>query len=158
MPKPVVTGITALGIDHVSVLGGTLKEIAWHKAGIYKVGSLLSAAHSSHKPCATGRRTCLDCRTTRGRDGCSETGGRGEAGVFNLGLPQQLYLILRKASRFSVVERIPEMDEIKLGEAALRNSAGWATLTQTFRTRRISPISKCRAGRGTLPGVLEIPS
>ena len=36
--KPVVTGITALGIDHVSVLGATIKEIAWHKAGIYKVG------------------------------------------------------------------------------------------------------------------------
>lgn len=39
MPKPVVTGITALGIDHVVVLGTTIKEIAWHKAGIYKVGS-----------------------------------------------------------------------------------------------------------------------
>ena len=44
MPRPVATGITALGLDHVSILGTTLKEIAWHKAGIYKVGSLLSAA------------------------------------------------------------------------------------------------------------------
>jgi folylpolyglutamate synthase len=37
VPKPVVTGITALGIDHVAVLGKTLPEIAWQKAGIYKV-------------------------------------------------------------------------------------------------------------------------
>lgn len=37
VPKPVVTGITALGIDHVSVLGKTLKEIAWQKGGIFKV-------------------------------------------------------------------------------------------------------------------------
>lgn len=38
VPKPVVTGITALGIDHVSVLGKTLKEIAWQKGGIFKEG------------------------------------------------------------------------------------------------------------------------
>ncbi|RDX55690.1 FolC bifunctional protein [Lentinus brumalis] len=38
VPKPVVTGITALGIDHVSVLGKTLKDIAWQKAGIFKEG------------------------------------------------------------------------------------------------------------------------
>ncbi|KIY49346.1 FolC bifunctional protein [Fistulina hepatica ATCC 64428] len=38
VPKPVVTGVTALGIDHVSVLGSTLTEIAWQKGGIYKKG------------------------------------------------------------------------------------------------------------------------
>lgn len=37
VPKPVVTGITALGIDHVFVLGKTLPEIAWQKGGIFKV-------------------------------------------------------------------------------------------------------------------------
>ncbi|KAK6380216.1 hypothetical protein LTS17_005405 [Exophiala oligosperma] len=35
---PVVTGITSLGIDHVAVLGSTIGEIAWHKAGIIKPG------------------------------------------------------------------------------------------------------------------------
>ncbi|KAF5363480.1 hypothetical protein D9756_000501 [Leucocoprinus leucothites] len=38
VPKPVVTGITALGIDHVPVLGNTLRDIAWHKGGIFKEG------------------------------------------------------------------------------------------------------------------------
>ncbi|KAJ6598914.1 FolC bifunctional protein [Mycena vulgaris] len=38
VPKPVVTGITALGIDHVNVLGKTLGEIAWQKGGIFKEG------------------------------------------------------------------------------------------------------------------------
>ncbi|KAF9019256.1 FolC bifunctional protein [Hymenopellis radicata] len=38
VPKPIVTGVTALGIDHVTVLGKTLKEIAWQKGGIYKEG------------------------------------------------------------------------------------------------------------------------
>ncbi|KAJ7180253.1 Mur ligase [Mycena crocata] len=36
--KPAVTGITALGIDHVNVLGKTLGEIAWQKGGIFKEG------------------------------------------------------------------------------------------------------------------------
>ncbi|PGH10351.1 folylpolyglutamate synthase [Blastomyces parvus] len=36
--KPVVTGITSLGIDHQSMLGNTIEEIAWHKAGIMKKG------------------------------------------------------------------------------------------------------------------------
>jgi folylpolyglutamate synthase len=38
VPKPVVTGVTALGLDHVAVLGKTLQEIAWQKGGIFKAG------------------------------------------------------------------------------------------------------------------------
>lgn len=34
--QPSVTGITSLGIDHEALLGSTLREIAWHKAGIFK--------------------------------------------------------------------------------------------------------------------------
>ena len=36
--RPVVTVITKLGIDHVGMLGGTIEEIAKHKAGIMKMG------------------------------------------------------------------------------------------------------------------------
>lgn len=35
--RPVVCGVTSLGIDHTSVLGTTIESIAWHKAGIFKV-------------------------------------------------------------------------------------------------------------------------
>ncbi|KAG8968107.1 Folylpolyglutamate synthetase [Tulasnella sp. 419] len=38
VPKPVVTGITSLGLDHTAVLGRTLGEIAWQKGGICKEG------------------------------------------------------------------------------------------------------------------------
>lgn len=37
--KPCVTAITSLGLDHVEVLGRTLKEIAWHKSGVFKKGT-----------------------------------------------------------------------------------------------------------------------
>lgn len=36
--RPVATGISTLGIDHVFVLGPTVETIAWHKAGIMKPG------------------------------------------------------------------------------------------------------------------------
>ncbi|KAL2255917.1 hypothetical protein VTK26DRAFT_2483 [Humicola hyalothermophila] len=36
--RPLATGISTLGIDHVFVLGDTVAKIAWHKAGIMKPG------------------------------------------------------------------------------------------------------------------------
>lgn len=36
--KPVASGISTLGIDHVFALGDTVEKIAWHKAGIMKPG------------------------------------------------------------------------------------------------------------------------
>ncbi|XP_067825912.1 folylpolyglutamate synthase, mitochondrial [Heptranchias perlo] len=36
--RPVVCGVTSLGIDHVSILGETMEKIAWQKGGIFKPG------------------------------------------------------------------------------------------------------------------------
>uniref|UniRef100_A0ABI8ALS2 Folylpolyglutamate synthase n=1 Tax=Felis catus TaxID=9685 RepID=A0ABI8ALS2_FELCA len=36
--KPAVCGISSLGIDHTSILGDTVEEIAWQKGGIFKRG------------------------------------------------------------------------------------------------------------------------
>ncbi|KAK1044654.1 hypothetical protein LTR33_015284 [Friedmanniomyces endolithicus] len=38
LEKPLTTGVTSLGIDHVAMLGDTIESIAWHKAGIFKPG------------------------------------------------------------------------------------------------------------------------
>lgn len=45
--KPLATGITSLGLDHVISLGETIEQIAWHKAGIFKKGV---PAFSVHQP------------------------------------------------------------------------------------------------------------
>lgn len=37
--QPSVTAVTSLGIDHTAVLGESIEEIAWHKAGIFKANS-----------------------------------------------------------------------------------------------------------------------
>ncbi|XP_072287766.1 folylpolyglutamate synthase, mitochondrial isoform X2 [Pyxicephalus adspersus] len=34
--KPIVCGISSLGIDHTSILGETIEKIAWQKGGIFK--------------------------------------------------------------------------------------------------------------------------
>ncbi|KAF2691975.1 bifunctional protein folC [Lentithecium fluviatile CBS 122367] len=44
LAKPTVTAVTSLGIDHTAMLGNTLPEIAWHKAGIFKEGSIAFTA------------------------------------------------------------------------------------------------------------------
>lgn len=38
--RPAVTAITRIGMDHVDNLGRTLRDIAWHKSGIFKAGVL----------------------------------------------------------------------------------------------------------------------
>jgi folylpolyglutamate synthase len=35
---PIVCGITSLGLDHIQILGNTIEQIAWQKAGIFKKG------------------------------------------------------------------------------------------------------------------------
>lgn len=41
---PTVAVITSVGLDHTATLGGTIPEIAWHKAGIIKPGAVAITA------------------------------------------------------------------------------------------------------------------
>lgn len=50
--KPIVSAITSLGIDHTAMLGSTIEEIAWHKAGIMKPGA---KAYTAPQPSAAER-------------------------------------------------------------------------------------------------------
>jgi len=69
VPSPIVTGVTALGIDHVAVLGKTLQEIAWQKGGIYKVLSTLLTGEHIIPDLQPGECPCLFGRTTDRRNG-----------------------------------------------------------------------------------------
>lgn len=42
--EPRVAAVTSIGYDHLTTLGSTLPEIAWHKAGIIKRGSVAVSA------------------------------------------------------------------------------------------------------------------
>ena len=45
--KPIACGMASLGLDHCSMLGNTLEEIAWQKSGIFKVLSILKISFES---------------------------------------------------------------------------------------------------------------
>lgn len=52
VPRPLATGITTLGLDHEAVLGATVEQIAWHKAGIMKPGVPALAVEQPAAPAA----------------------------------------------------------------------------------------------------------
>jgi len=119
VPKPVVTGVTALGLDHVSVLGKTIEEIAWQKAGIYKVALLLLAiVPALSHTCQEGVPALTVEQPEEGMAVLKRVAEEKKVGS-NWYTRSDAYLMFRKASDFTVVERIPEMDEIKLGGGSL---------------------------------------
>ena len=53
--RPIAVGITLLDYDHVKVLGHTIEEIAWHKAGIMKPGTV-ALVNPNQPPSANNKR------------------------------------------------------------------------------------------------------
>lgn len=49
VPRPVVTGITSLDLDHCKLLGDTIEKIAWQKSGICKEGVPLFTVPQNEK-------------------------------------------------------------------------------------------------------------
>jgi folylpolyglutamate synthase len=72
--RPVVTGITTLGIDHVKTLGegpggvnkfeSLIENIAWHKSGIFKAGSPAFSTMQDPKALAVLHSRALERETT----------------------------------------------------------------------------------------------
>ncbi|KAG2369582.1 Mur ligase [Suillus spraguei] len=85
VPKPVVTGVTALGYDHTRLLGETLSQIANQKGGIYK---------------------CLKDRIGRGSGTDCE---QPEEGILEL----DVCAVEQKASQFTIIDALPST--IQLG-------------------------------------------
>ncbi|EEP78059.1 hypothetical protein UREG_02908 [Uncinocarpus reesii 1704] len=76
--KPVVTGITSLGMDHVGQLGPTLETIAWHKAGIFKPGAPAFSVTQEPGPTGVMSKRALDKGTNLtfvSTKDCFPTGG-----------------------------------------------------------------------------------
>lgn len=113
VPKPIVTGISALGIDHVNVLGKTIPEIAWQKGGIYKVSGLLLSI--CYLTCCTRFNVysmVLSCTILLEQEGVP---------AFTVNQPKEGLEVLekqaldRKASSFAVVPEISGLQDVKLG-------------------------------------------
>jgi folylpolyglutamate synthase len=64
LSRPSVTVVTSLGIDHTAMLGSTLPEIAWHKAGIFKEGSVAFTAPQKEEAIAVLQQRAAERSTT----------------------------------------------------------------------------------------------
>lgn len=62
--KPIVTGITSLGLDHVAQLGPTVERIAWHKAGIFKPGAAAFSVMQEAGPSEVLQKRAAEKNTT----------------------------------------------------------------------------------------------
>ena len=62
--KPTVTAVTSLGIDHTAMLGSTLPEIAWNKAGIFRPNVPAFTAPQNKDALAVLRDRALEKGTT----------------------------------------------------------------------------------------------
>lgn len=62
--KPVVTGITSLGLDHVEQLGPTIDNIAWHKSGIFKPGAPAFSVPQETGPSGVLKRRAAERNTS----------------------------------------------------------------------------------------------
>ena len=58
-------GITTLDIDHTSLLGSTLPQIAWHKAGILKAHSVAFYTPTSQEAEDVIRKRATDKQVRR---------------------------------------------------------------------------------------------
>ncbi|KAG8880255.1 Folylpolyglutamate synthetase [Tulasnella sp. 331] len=63
-PKPMVTGISSLGLDHTFVLGDTLEEIAFQKGGIYKEDVPAMTVTQPEGPLEVLRKRAFDSKAT----------------------------------------------------------------------------------------------
>ncbi|KAK1229517.1 Folylpolyglutamate synthetase [Marasmius sp. AFHP31] len=120
VPKPVVTGITALGIDHVFVLGNTLEQIAWQKGGIYKEGVPALTVNQPENGLKILRERAEELKACKSH-------------IAHI----RSTLNVSQASEFEVVDPIPELASIRLGLAGdhqVQNATLAVHLSKRFLT------------------------
>ncbi|NWU81434.1 FOLC protein, partial [Onychorhynchus coronatus] len=141
---PVVCGVSALGIDHTSILGDTMEKIAWQKGGIFKPGVPAFTVAQPERPLEVLRERAQERKVSWWR-GCGF--GVPQGGGLSLLSPQcPLYLC-------------PELDEfeegcqvLELGLAGAHQRSNAALALQLART-----WLQCRGCQG-LGELKEVPS
>lgn len=135
VPKPAVCGIAQLALDHVAILGPTLRHIAAEKAGIGKRGVPLviqkypPAIHSSVAEVAAVRGAKLLPRGEAWDAGIYE----GQLLFRGFGADEPLRLPLPKLpgahqadNAALAIAMLKAQDQLVLPDSALRSAMGWA--------------------------------
>ncbi|KAH7727916.1 FolC protein [Aphelenchoides avenae] len=89
--NPVVCGITTLDFDHTSILGSTLAEIAWNKAGIMKPGSTALTVDQPAEAMECALHVVPDIDEYKWPNGMPEVGIAGRHQLSNVSLALSLH-------------------------------------------------------------------
>jgi hypothetical protein len=122
VPRPIVTGISSLGIDHVGVLGKTVGEIAWQKGGIFKVGVLVTQQRACGTTIYSGRRPSNNREPTARGDGCltaKECGTQGSNVVLNRDQDSNTWNRRRSSSSYLLSPSYLRFDSVNRGITSL---------------------------------------
>lgn len=86
--NPVACAITTLDLDHTKLLGNTISEIAWHKAGIAKPHSILLSVEQSAEAMDVIRQRCAErkCKFFTVPSALTEYQWHGRDGKIRLGI------------------------------------------------------------------------
>ncbi|KAJ1726735.1 Folylpolyglutamate synthetase, partial [Coemansia sp. Benny D160-2] len=143
--RPVVCGITSLGLDHQITLGSTIQQIAWHKAGIIKRAVPVHTV-AGQDPAALAvirERAAERCAPLRVVEPEAELGGsKVQLGI--AGAHQRTNAALAAALCRAWVARTTASlalgaDAVDAAVAAGLRGAAWPGRTQTFASPRHGP-------------------
>jgi dihydrofolate synthase/folylpolyglutamate synthase len=166
---PAISIVTSIGLDHVSILGGTLDRIALEKAGVMRARRPALLAQQAPRAARALARACRDvgaeCRTVRPLGPAVKLGISGSHQRQNAALARAAALELRKAghtiedraiglglrrvrwpARFEILRGRPT---IVLDGAHTKESTAAlaATIRRTFPGRRIRLVFGCTSDR-----------
>lgn len=169
---PAVSMVTRIGLDHVSILGGTLERIALEKAGVMRTDRPVLLAAQAPPAARALARACREigarCRTVRPLGPAAKLGIAGSHQRQNAALARAAALELRHLghriddraialglrrvrwpARFEVVRGRPT---IVLDGAHTKESAAAlaATIRRKFPRRRIQLVFGCTSDRDPL--------
>lgn len=155
--KPVACAITTLDLDHTNILGKTIEQIAWTKAGIIKPGiPLFTVAHEQPEVIkviearAREKQSPVYICKPLDPDQQLELGIAGTAQYLNASLACQLaaYLLAKLPLNEHKFSRLPRSSSVAVGQpVALELETKLETLPDFFR----SGLARCQ-----LPGRCQV--
>ncbi len=151
VPKPLVTGIASLALDHVSILGPTLRHIAGEKAGIAKKGVPLV----TQKYPAAIAAAVAEVAVPRGAR-LMQRGEAWEAAIYEgqlafkladdedaLKLPLPKLAGAHQADNAALaVAMLRAQDSLIVPDSALRSAMGWAQWPARLQKLPGGPLAK----------------
>ena len=141
--EPEAVAITSIGLDHMATLGSTVEEIAWHKAGIIKPGTIAVTAVSAGSALEVIRNEAVSVGSELIEVGAGHTFDVDATGAFG--------------TRFTDLNTGTSFTTSLAGQFQAANAAVALALTRSFDAHAVTDETAADGLRlARFPGRLEI--